>query len=67
VEQHRGPEAHARYGPARKPLDRLSGKIESAERAYMRALEASGFPISDFKTQNITTTYNLARYEGGAC
>lgn len=39
----------------------MQGKIESAERSYMRALEASGFPISDFKAQNITTTYNLAR------
>lgn len=42
-------------------LRHILGKLDKAEHAYDSAIVASGADIKDYRSQNVTTTYNLAR------
>eukprot|EP01114_Cavostelium_apophysatum_P004221 TRINITY_DN1439_c0_g2_i1.p1 TRINITY_DN1439_c0_g2~~TRINITY_DN1439_c0_g2_i1.p1 ORF type:complete len:1096 (-),score=375.65 TRINITY_DN1439_c0_g2_i1:61-3174(-) len=44
-------------------LQHIQGKLKEAEESYRAAIKASNFALEEYKEQNITTTYNLARLQ----
>ena len=43
------------------------GKYDEAEKSYLKAIEVTGHDIKDYKTNNVTTTYNYARLQESKC
>jgi RNA polymerase-associated protein CTR9 len=48
-------------------LRHILGKHQKSEQAYQSAIAATGFDIKEYRSQNVTTTYNLARLKEEMC